>query len=195
MQLEPSNREAGKYVDLAAYGIAFDPYEVLGVPRDAEAGVISVAFRRLAKQWHPDRWVGATEAEQREAETRFKQLNLAQGVLADAAIRQRLAAQELETRALRLTMGRAAEEARAGQATRDVGSIGKYRRANMVKNEQDIAMTALGAQGLGWEGEGFESGQLERTRAWLITRADSIWGGTNEVQLNVIAKRTLKIPE
>ena len=60
LQLEPSNREAGKYVDLAAYGIAFDPYEVLGVPRDAEAGVISVAFRRLAKQWHPDRWVGAT---------------------------------------------------------------------------------------------------------------------------------------
>jgi alkylation response protein AidB-like acyl-CoA dehydrogenase len=65
----------------------------------------------------------------------------------------------------------------------------------MVKAEQDIAMTALGAQGLGWEGPGFDDKQLERTRSWLITRADSIWGGTNEVQLNVIAKRTLQIPE
>jgi alkylation response protein AidB-like acyl-CoA dehydrogenase len=87
------------------------------------------------------------------------------------------------------------EEARAGQTERDVGSIGKYRWANMVKGEQDIAMSALGAQGLGWEGPGFDDRQLERTRAWLITRADSIWGGTNEVQLNVIAKRVLQIPE
>jgi alkylation response protein AidB-like acyl-CoA dehydrogenase len=65
----------------------------------------------------------------------------------------------------------------------------------MVKSEQDIAMLAMGAQGLGWKGPGFEPAQLERTRAWLTTRADSIWGGTNEVQLNVIAKRVLKIPE
>ena len=92
-------------------------------------------------------------------------------------------------------MRRAGEEARAGQTTRDIGSLGKYRWANMVKSEQDIAMLALGTQGLGWSGPGFEDTRLERTRAWLITRADSIWGGTNEVQLNVIAKRVLQIPE
>ena len=40
--------------------------------------------------------------------------------------------------------------------------------------EQDIAMLALGTQGLGWKGAGFEDTQLERTRAWLTTRADSI---------------------
>ena len=62
------------------------------------------------------------------------------------------------------------EEARAGQAARDIGSLGKYRWANMVKNEQDIAMLALGSQGLGWEGPGFEDTQLERTRAWLTRR-------------------------
>ena len=92
-------------------------------------------------------------------------------------------------------MRRAGEEARASQTARDIGSLGKLRWANMVKSEQDIAMTALGTQGLGWAGPGFEYGQLERTRAWLLTRADSIWGGTNEVQMNVIAKRVLQIPE
>jgi acyl-CoA dehydrogenase len=110
-----------------------------------------------------------------------REVGLDHGVLADPTIRQRLAAQELE--------------ARASQTARDIGSLGKYRWANMVKNEQDIAMLAHGTQGLGWEGPGFEDTELERTRAWLTTRADSIWGGTNEVQLNVIAKRVLQIPE
>lgn len=124
-----------------------------------------------------------------------REVGLEDGVLADPAIRQRLAQQELEARALSLTMRRAGEEVRAGQTARDIGSLGKYRWANMVKSEQDLAMLAMGTQGLGWSGPGFEDTQLERTRAWLTTRADSIWGGTNEVQLNVIAKRVLKIPE
>ena len=89
LELDSTNPEAQKYFNLANYGTAFDPYEVLGVPRDADAEVISLAFRRLAKQWHPDRWVGATEAVRREAETRFKTLNLAQGVLTDAAKRRK----------------------------------------------------------------------------------------------------------
>jgi alkylation response protein AidB-like acyl-CoA dehydrogenase len=124
-----------------------------------------------------------------------REVGLENGVLADPVIRQRLAAQEIEKRALGLTMARAVAEARAGQTNRDIGSLGKYRWANMVKNEQDIAMLALGTQGLGWSGPGFDDKQLERTRAWLTTRADSIWGGTNEIQLNVIAKRVLQIPE
>ena len=124
-----------------------------------------------------------------------REVGLDAGVLADPAIRQRLAQQEQEAQALRLTMQRAREEARAGHTARDIGSLGKYRWANMVKSEQDLVMSALGTQGLGWAGPGFDDTQLERTRSWLITRADSIWGGTNEVQLNVIAKRVLQIPE
>jgi len=124
-----------------------------------------------------------------------REVGLENGVLADPAIRQRLAEQEIEKRALGLTMARAVAEARAGQVQRDVGSLGKYRWANMVKGEQDIAMLALGTQGLGWSAPGFDAVELERTRAWITTRADSIWGGTNEIQLNVIAKRVLQIPE
>ena len=89
LELEPTNPEAQKYVEMANFGANFDPYEILGVARDAESDVISVAFRRLAKQWHPDRWIQGSKAEQLEAETRFKQLNLAQGVLIDAAKRRK----------------------------------------------------------------------------------------------------------
>ncbi len=124
-----------------------------------------------------------------------REVGMENGVLADHGIRERLAAWEIDKKALGLTMRRAAEEARAGQKGRDIGSLGKFRWANMVKTEQDIAMEASGTQGLGWDGPGFEAAELERTKKWLITRADSIWGGTNEIQLNVIAKRVLGLPE
>ncbi len=124
-----------------------------------------------------------------------REVGMIDGKLADPSIRQKLAAQEMETKALSLTMKRAMAEARAKQAGRDIGSLGKYRWANMVKSEQDLVVQAMGAQGLGWQGPGFDDTQLERTRALLTTRADSIWGGTNEIQLNVIAKRVLGIPE
>lgn len=50
-------------------------------------------------------------------------------------------------------------------------------------------------QALGWEGEGFEPGEIKLTREWLRSRANSIEGGTSEIQLNIIAKRVLGLPD
>lgn len=57
-----------------------DYYEVLGVPREAEAAALKKAYRKLALEWHPDRHQGAERA---QAETRFKELNEAYEVLSD----------------------------------------------------------------------------------------------------------------
>ncbi len=140
---------------------------------------------------------GGISGAAKETITEFvkRKVGMEDGVLADPTLRERLAAQEIDKRGLSLTMRRGSEEARAGQVNRDISSIGKFRWANMVKNEQDIAMDAAGTQSLGWEGPGFEANELERTRKWLATRSDSIWGGTNEIQLNIIAKRVLGLPE
>jgi alkylation response protein AidB-like acyl-CoA dehydrogenase len=48
---------------------------------------------------------------------------------------------------------------------------------------------------LGWEGPGFEPEELDRTRAWLRTRGNSIEGGTTEIQLNILAKHVLGLPD
>ena len=48
---------------------------------------------------------------------------------------------------------------------------------------------------LGWEGETFDADQLRWTREWLRSKANSIEGGTTEVQLNIIAKRVLGLPD
>ncbi|HMS72191.1 MAG TPA: DnaJ domain-containing protein, partial [Baekduia sp.] len=56
-----------------------DPYEVLGVARDADDTAIKKAFRRLARELHPD-----TNPDDPEAEERFKEVAEAYEILSDA---------------------------------------------------------------------------------------------------------------
>lgn len=137
----------------------------------------------------------AGELDETVAELVKREVGLENAILADPALRERLAAHEIDERALELTMLRAVQEARAGQTGRDISSVGKFRWGDMRKDGFDIAMDAAGSAGLGWEGPGFLPIQLEATRAWLFSRAHSIWGGTHEIQKNIIAKRVLDIPE
>ena len=53
----------------------------------------------------------------------------------------------------------------------------------------------MGTNGYGWEGDDFTSDELQATRNWLGSRAVTIYGGTNEVQLNIISKRVLGLPD
>jgi alkylation response protein AidB-like acyl-CoA dehydrogenase len=55
-------------------------------------------------------------------------------------------------------------------------------------------MSILGPQATGWEGIGFDENELKATRDWLRSRGNTIEGGTSEVQLNIIAKRVLGLP-
>jgi DnaJ-class molecular chaperone len=70
---------------------ARDPYDVLGVARDASEDDIRKAFRRHAKTWHPDRNPGDPKAE-----ARFKELNAAYGVLGDPERRARFDRGEID---------------------------------------------------------------------------------------------------
>ena len=63
------------------------------------------------------------------------------------------------------------------------------------KRRRELMVEILGYQGLGWEGDGFAPSELARTRTWLRSRANSIEGGTSEIQLNIIAKRVLGLPD
>ena len=64
--------------------MARTPYEVLGVARDAKDEDIRRAYRRLAKQYHPDLNPG-----NKEAEARFKEISAANDLLSDSAKRAR----------------------------------------------------------------------------------------------------------
>ncbi len=61
-----------------------DYYKVLGVPREASEDELKKAFRKLARQYHPD-----TAKDKKSAEEKFKQINEAYEVLSDREKRQR----------------------------------------------------------------------------------------------------------
>jgi molecular chaperone DnaJ len=60
-----------------------DYYEVLGVGKNASTDDIKMAYRKLAMQWHPDRWVNGSDAEKKTAEEKFKEASEAYSVLSD----------------------------------------------------------------------------------------------------------------
>ena len=113
----------------------------------------------------------------------------------DAAIRTKVDRHRMDGQAFRLTMARTAEDARAGNTDGNTASFIKYYNSEQNKRKYDLLLEVMGAGMLGWQGAQFSDLEIDTTRQWLRSRANSIEGGTSEVQLNVIAKRILGLPD
>lgn len=119
----------------------------------------------------------------------------ADGRLADTALRDRITQCEMDTMCFTLTTKRAAEESKAAKGPGHTASMFKWYGTELNKRRNEILMSTLGTQALGWEGDGFADHELQQTRGWLRSKGNSIEGGTSEVQMNVIAKRVLGLPD
>lgn len=117
------------------------------------------------------------------------------GKLADPNMRSLVTQNEMDTLCFSLTMKRAGEEAKAAKGPSHTASMFKWYGTELNKRRNEILISALGTQALGWEGEGFLDHELQQTRGWLRSKGNSIEGGTSEVQMNVIAKRVLGLPD
>jgi len=113
------------------------------------------------------------------------------GRIADQDLRMRIVRHEMDVRAFMLTLRRAAMEARASKGPSAASSIMKNVGARITQDRAELAIEIMGMQGLGWEGEGFSEEELAQTRTWLWGKAVSIYGGSSEIQNNIIAKRML----
>ena len=58
-----------------------DYYQILGVSSNTSSEEIKMAYKRLAKQWHPDRWRNSSDFERLQAEEKMKDINEAYEVL------------------------------------------------------------------------------------------------------------------
>jgi alkylation response protein AidB-like acyl-CoA dehydrogenase len=115
------------------------------------------------------------------------------GRLANTVLRQNIAQYQLDTMAFGATMARVGDEAKAGQGLGPASSIFKYYGTELNKRRNELNMAVLGESALGWEGEAYRDGVV--CRDWLRSKGNSIEGGTSEIQLNIIAKRVLGLPD
>jgi alkylation response protein AidB-like acyl-CoA dehydrogenase len=114
------------------------------------------------------------------------------GMLADPLLRGQIAAFDIDAAAFQLALERVGDLAKAKQGHPAMSSMLKYYGAELNKRRHELLMSAGGSDALEWVGERSRGG--DRARSWLRTKANSIEGGTSEVQLNIIAKRLLELP-
>ena len=116
------------------------------------------------------------------------------GRLADPDLRARIIHNEMEQKLVELTLARVAAEARAGHVGGTASSILKNAGVRAFQDRAELIVETKGLQGLGWEGDGFSEQELTLVREWLHGKAWSIFGGSDEVQNNIIAKQILGLP-
>ncbi|WP_203311045.1 MULTISPECIES: acyl-CoA dehydrogenase family protein [Sphingomonas] len=114
------------------------------------------------------------------------------GRLADPVLRSQIALFEVRARAFGSMSERFIDELKAGRAHPAQPSMMKYVGTELNKDRHELMMAAGGSDALEWESEASNHGA--GARAWLRTKANSIEGGTSEIQLNIIAKRILELP-
>jgi alkylation response protein AidB-like acyl-CoA dehydrogenase len=117
------------------------------------------------------------------------------GVLADPGLRDRITQANMDFLCNKLTLRRSAEGIQAGRGPGTETSMFKLYATELNKRRRELKVLIQGFQGLGWEGDDFSETELLHTREWLRSRANSIEGGSSEIQLNIIAKRVLGLPD
>ena len=118
----------------------------------------------------------------------------ANGRIADAGLRERVARQAMMDRAVNIATRQAQIEVDSGRAGAS-SSVIKYASAKTNQDRAELAIEVLGFDALGWGGDAFREADLNETRKWLRSKGNSIEGGTSEINLNVLAKNVLGLPD
>jgi alkylation response protein AidB-like acyl-CoA dehydrogenase len=117
------------------------------------------------------------------------------GRISDTDLRIRLAQHLMDARAHGLTLARAIAESKGNAEPSNANSVLKNSATNVAQTRAELTLEIMGTQGLGWEGDAFSPDELESVRGWLGGKAMSIYGGSAEIQHNIVSKRILGLPD
>lgn len=119
----------------------------------------------------------------------------AAGRLRDTDFRARLIQHHMDSRAYDLTARRVRADAASEAGTSSAVSIMKNVSAKLLQDHTELMIETLGHSGLGWTGDPFSREERAAMRTFLRSKANSIAGGSHEIQNNIIAKRILGLPD
>ncbi len=118
-----------------------------------------------------------------------------QGRLADTDLRTRLTRHLMDAKIHGLTLARVMAESKEASGATNGASVLKNSATVVAQTRAELTLEIMGAQGLGWEGDAFSQEEIETVRGWLAGKAMSIYGGSVEIQNNIISKRILGLPD
>lgn len=117
------------------------------------------------------------------------------GRLLDADVRSGLTQHLMNQQSMQLTHDRAYAEGMAGTLDMNMTTFFKYYSTEEDKRKNELIISMLGERGIGWDEGQFEDHEFKNTSTWLQSKVLSMGGGTSEVQLNIVAKRALGLPD
>jgi alkylation response protein AidB-like acyl-CoA dehydrogenase len=118
-----------------------------------------------------------------------------QGRIADSDLRTRITRHLIDARAHMLTIQRAMAEAKGNVNPSATTSVMKNSGTWVGQEKAELTLEIMGSQGLGWEGDAFTKEEREAVRSWLSGKATTIFGGSQEIQANIVSKRILGLPD
>ena len=121
-----------------------------------------------------------------------KALGAEVGGVEDALLRAEIAEFDVDALAFAAMSEKFIDQLKAGEAHPAMPSMMKYAGTELNKRRHELAMAAGGSDALEWDSDRSKGGKLPRE--WLRTKANSIEGGTSEVQLGIVAKHILQLP-
>ncbi len=125
----------------------------------------------------------------------LRYIGLENSKIADGELRAKIARNEMEMHAVDVTATRVMAEMKAGEGGAAT-SILKYVMTLAYQEKFELVLNVMGHKALGWHTEeGFSSEEIRASKEWAFSKIQTIGGGTSEIQLNIIAKHILGLPE
>ena len=169
-------------------------------PRDALLGQLNVGWtvgKRLLQHERASQTgasMGGRAVPLDQIAKKYVELD-ADGRIADLDLRSRLTRHLMDAKVHGLTLARAMAEAKGNADPGNAPSVLKNSATHVAQTRAELTLEIFGHQGLGWEGAEFTREELETVRGWLAGKAMSIYGGSSEIQNNIISKRILGLPD
>lgn len=166
------------------------------VPQENVVGPVDGGWTMAKALLGHERTLIAAVGTSTRALARVKGIAAQHGLLEDAHWRGRIARLEIELEALRMQNYRALAGAQLGHAPGPESSVLKIRGSEILQQTLELAMDVMGPACMAWF---TPDGVLAPQEQWIpssfnYTRATTIYGGSNEIQRNVIAKWILGLP-
>jgi acyl-CoA dehydrogenase len=118
-------------------------------------------------------------------------LGASDGPLPDTDLRSDIAQLAMDVQAFSIAVDRLRQTVQEGHKPGAESSTLKIVGSDLKQRRWELGVRVAGPDGLGWEGSPYDAEDLKTTREWLRSRANTIEGGSSEIQLNIIAKQVL----